>query len=62
MGLTILPVESEDAATYHTLLKTPHKDPFDRMIVWQSIRRQWPLISCDGGFDVYQAQGLILAR
>jgi PIN domain nuclease of toxin-antitoxin system len=62
MRLTILPIESEDAATYHTLRKTIHKDPFDRMIVWQCIRRQWPLISSDGLLDLYKSQGLILVR
>ena len=62
MRLTILPVESEDAATYHTLHKTTHKDPFDRMIVWQCIRRQLPLISSDGLLDLYKPQGLILVR
>ncbi len=62
MRLTILPVGSEDAATYHTLRKTIHKDPFDRMIVWQCIRRQWSLISSDGLLDLYKSQGLILVR
>ena len=59
---SILPIESEDAATYHQLLKTVHKDPFDRMIVWQCIRRHWPLISSDTLLHLYQPQGLILVR
>jgi PIN domain nuclease of toxin-antitoxin system len=62
MKLKILSVESEDAATYHFLPKTKHKDPFDRMIVWQSIRRQWPLISSDELLDLYQSEGLLLVR
>lgn len=62
MRLTILPVESEDASTYHALRKTTHKDPFDRMIVWQCIRRQWPLISSDRLLALYESQGLILVR
>ena len=62
MQLAILPVESEDAATLHTLRKTTHKDPFDRMIVWQCIRRQWPLISSDRLLGSYESQGLILVR
>jgi len=62
MRLSILPVESEDAATYHRLRKTAHKDPFDRMIVWQCIRRDWPLISSDRLLDLYKSQGLVLVR
>lgn len=62
MRLRVLPVEIEDAATYHTLRKTTHKDPFDRMIVWQCIRRQWPLISSDRLLELYKPQGLILVR
>jgi len=62
MQLAILPIESEDAATYHLLQKTTYKDPFDRMIVWQCIRRQWPLISSDRLLDLYKPQGLILVR
>ena len=62
LRLAILPVESGDAATYHTLCKTAHKDPFDRMIVWQCIRRQGPLISSDRLLGLYESQGLILVR
>ena len=51
MRLGILPVESEDASTFHTLRKITHKDPFDRMIVWQCIRRQWPLRPPIGGWS-----------
>lgn len=62
MRFAILSVESEDASTYHTLRKTSHKDPFDRMIVWQCIRRQWPLISSDRRLVLYEPQGLLLLR
>jgi PIN domain nuclease of toxin-antitoxin system len=62
LRLTLLPVETDDAATYHALRKTTHKDPFDRMIVWQSIRRQWPLISSDKLLDLYKPDGLVIVR
>jgi PIN domain nuclease of toxin-antitoxin system len=62
MQLMTLQIESEDAASLHMLRKTGHKDPFDRMIVWQCIRRQWPLISSDRLLDLYKPQGLIRIR
>jgi PIN domain nuclease of toxin-antitoxin system len=60
MDMTIEPLAVEDAATYHRLTRAVHKDPFDRMIVWQSLRRQWSLISADRQLDAYRALGLEL--
>jgi PIN domain nuclease of toxin-antitoxin system len=60
MDLTIEPLAAEDAATYHRLPRTAHKDPFDRMIIWQSLRHQWTLISADAQFAAYRSQGLDL--
>jgi PIN domain nuclease of toxin-antitoxin system len=60
MDLAIEPLGAEDAATYHRLARTAHKDPFDRLIVWQCLRRQWTLISADRELEAYQALGLEL--
>jgi PIN domain nuclease of toxin-antitoxin system len=60
MDIAIEPLLPEDAASCHRLTRTAHKDPFDRMIVWQCLRRQWTLISADRGFDAYRAMGLEL--
>ncbi len=62
MRIQILGVEIEDVATYHILRKTSHRDPFDRMIVWQCVRRQWPLIPSESLLELSQSQGLILVR
>ena len=45
-----LPIESADALVGGTLAWT-HRDPFDRMIAAQAIRRGIPLISADRVFD-----------
>ena len=32
-------------ASYHLLPETSHENPFDRMLVWQCLCREWALIS-----------------
>jgi len=36
-----------------------HKDPFDRLLIWQAISNQFVLISCDNAFAAYEAYGLM---
>lgn len=45
-------------ATFHRLPKFGHKDPFDRMIIWQAIQQSLVLISKDAGFPEYRKSGL----
>lgn len=54
------PLEPETAATFHRLPKMGHADPFDRMLVWQSIQEGFTLVSKDGGMAAYADQGLKL--
>jgi len=58
MGLTLLPLSPLEAATFCQLPLTLHKDPFDRMLIWQAISRNLVLISKDRQFDKYQEYGL----
>jgi PIN domain nuclease of toxin-antitoxin system len=58
MGLTILDLSASDAASFHRLPKMPHKDPFDRMLIWQAIRQDLTLISKDASFREYEEMGL----
>lgn len=57
-GFEILPIDEIDAATFHRLPRMAHKDPFDRLIIWQAISRKLALISCDGAFSEYRKLGL----
>lgn len=57
-GLDILPIAETDAATFHHLPRMEHKDPFDRLIIWQAISRKLALISQDSAFGEYQKLGL----
>lgn len=50
---------AEVLASSHHLPRCPdHRDPFDRMLVWQAIRCGHVLISRDRSLAFYQAHGL----
>lgn len=57
-GLDILPMTETDAATFHHLPRGEHKDPFDRLLIWQAMSRKMVLISRDSSFAVYRKLGL----
>jgi PIN domain nuclease of toxin-antitoxin system len=54
---TIQPT-AQETASFHRLPKFKHKDPFDRMIIWQAIQQPLVLISKDGDFPEYKKFGL----
>lgn len=58
MGFVSLELSLEDASTFHQLPRLQHKDPFDRMLVWQAIRQNLILVSKGAKLRQYQAQGL----
>jgi PIN domain nuclease of toxin-antitoxin system len=39
-----------------------HKDPFDRLLVWEAIQNDFVLLSADSEIDKYKKVGLKLAR
>ena len=46
-GFNILPFDEEQAISFYKLPKLKNKDPFDRMIIWQSIKNDIYLLSAD---------------
>ena len=60
MGLTLITADADESASFHRLPRVPHRDPFDRMLVWQAIQRQLVLITKDSMLPAYQAAGLKL--
>ncbi len=55
----LLPLSPEDACAFHRLPRTAHKDPFDRMLIWQAISGRHTLITRDGGIRrAYRAHKL----
>ena len=58
LHIEILAPTAQETASFHRLPKISHKDPFDRMIIWQAIQHPLVLISKDANFPEYQAFGL----
>ena len=58
MNLEILPITAAEASTFHKLPRLSHKDPFDRIIIWQAIQRKMTLVSKDRDFKAYRKFGL----
>ena len=58
MNLEIFPITAAEASSFHQLPRLSHKDPFDRIIVWQAIQRKMSLVSKDRDFKTYRQFGL----
>jgi PIN domain nuclease of toxin-antitoxin system len=58
MGFTLIPLDPETAASFHRLPRTPHRDPFDRMLIWQAIQQGLTLVSRDKDVADYAQYGL----
>lgn len=50
--LVVLPIEIEDAVLAGSL-PLHHRDPFDRMIIAQAMRRKLPVVTRDRAFEHY---------
>lgn len=56
MDFDILPLDAQAASTFHFLKATYHKDPFDRMLIWQALCLDVP--SKDAEIALYKSEGL----
>lgn len=58
-GFTDLPAAAEIMSTFHKLPLNPgHRDPFDRLIIWQAISEKLTLLSKDRAMSLYMPHGL----
>ena len=57
-GFELAGVTVEEAGSFYKLSNDYHKDPFDRMLVWQAITNKYILISDDPRIREYAAEGL----
>ncbi len=55
INVQIIPITFEDTEIY-TSLPLHHRDPFDRILVAQTMNHSLVLISCDEAFDAYPIQ------
>ena len=60
LGFIVIPLLPEISNNYHKLTATYHKDPFDRMLIWEAINSNIPLISKDENVEKYQSEGLVV--
>ncbi len=60
-GFKILNLESIDAATFFRLPSVEdHKDPFDRLLIWQAIQNNLVFLTKDKKIEQYRKTGLRL--
>lgn len=57
-GFEILHLTAAEVSTSYKLPKLKHKDPFDRLLIWQCIKNNICLISKDSELSVYKDYGL----
>ncbi|MDD2500821.1 MAG: type II toxin-antitoxin system VapC family toxin [Geobacter sp.] len=57
-GFELLPLAAQDAATFHKLPRLEHKDPFDRLLIWQAITHKLTFVSQDKACSTYRKLGL----
>ena len=58
-GFKILDISEDDIVTSHLLpFVENHKDPFDRLLVWQCIRNDIVLLTSDIRLKAYEPHGL----
>ncbi len=49
-----LPLDFNSTIGFNLPLQVDHKDPFDRMLIWQAIHHGYTLISRDKKFKLYE--------
>jgi PIN domain nuclease of toxin-antitoxin system len=59
-GFQLLPITAEETASHYQLATTQHRDPFDRMLIWQAMHHNLILISNDVNMPPYKHEGLRL--
>ena len=58
MDFELISLTPEESISYYNLLEDTYKDPFDRMLAWQSISRNMVLISKDRELKKFTKYGL----
>jgi PIN domain nuclease of toxin-antitoxin system len=59
MGFELISLDPIDALnSFQIPLKENHKDPFDRMLIYQCIKRNYILLSKDAKLKYYKSDGL----
>ncbi|MCE6987552.1 type II toxin-antitoxin system VapC family toxin [Dyadobacter sp. CY323] len=57
-GFDVRPLSGETTSTYYKLDASYHKDPFDRMLIWEALVNDYILITDDSNIKKYTSEGL----
>jgi PIN domain nuclease of toxin-antitoxin system len=60
MKFKTISLHPDEASTYHRLTSLHHRDPFNRMLIWQALTNNLTLISKDDRMLAYHSDGLKL--
>lgn len=58
VGFEVLNLDIDTVSSFYKLPKLGNKDPFDRMLAWQAIRKNFYLLTKDQDFADYKDYGL----
>jgi len=61
-GYLIEDISYNTFASFYKLSNDIHRDPFDRLIIWEAINKKYHLLSRDQIFNDYIKYGLLLAQ
>ncbi len=56
--IQLINLNPNDAATLFQLNGNHHKDPFDRILIWQAIQNNYVLVTDDKNIKRYKSEGL----
>ena len=62
MNFEIITLSSRESSSYYQLDNDQHKDPFDRMLIWQAIENNYTLITKDAEIEKYVSSGLKILK
>lgn len=57
-GFEFINLDVQEASSFYRLAVAYHKDPFDRMLIWQAINRNHILLTNDENIAKYTSEGL----
>ena len=57
-GFELLDLSPSEAISFHNLPRLKNEDPFDRMLIWQTISNNYQFVTQDKKIEEYQEYGL----
>jgi PIN domain nuclease of toxin-antitoxin system len=58
MNFDLIDLTIKETVTFYNLKSIYHKDPFDRILIWQAIKNDFTFISDDKNIKKYVSEGL----